>query len=348
LYGGLSVSALKKSRERPQPMRESHDSKEGLSTYSTADADAEDALIERLQGLAWEDTATSDQRLSAPNNHDARFIDQLWPVASQLRTRRGKRCKECRQFLARPDPKVSNLKYKIRLLALNHIPRLTLKPLHSAIAIQTANPLFPLRPSEAVQPDLQPLLVQQYILTVRNPIFETVKISLATPAITPGRVQSRVTILCPSFTLGPAGDVWDEALSTSTPSATKDAAGGPEAAMASLTGRTTEESERQPEAGKIWDRTRNSTSVIIEVIPGPINPPATSIVPKTDEELAREEEEEGVDPEIVEIPIYLRAEWESIVDAEASEKVAKGRSVGEKVPKELAYWCVLGVGRIAG
>ncbi|KAK5122326.1 hypothetical protein LTR85_004237 [Meristemomyces frigidus] len=347
IYGGLSATALKKSREKPQPMREARDQSEGFSAYGFEETDHEEAITSKLRALSWEDTTTAEQRLSTPPNNDSRFADQLWPVATQLRTRKGKRCKTCRQFVSRPDSKVTHIRYKIRLLAMNNVPRLFMRPLHSPNPAPP-NPAFRLREDDPMQAELQAHVAQQYVLTIRNPIFETIKVTLATPGTTPGKVASRITILCPSFPVGPAGDVWDEALSSSTASNSVSNDGSRKAAMASLTGKAPEDADRQPEAGKIWDRTRNSTSVIVEIVPGSLRPPP-SIVPKTEDELAAEELDE--DDDVLEVPVYVRAEWETVIDADSfapGEKDSKhhGRH-GEKVSKELAYWCVLGVGRIA-
>ena len=338
LYGGLSYNALKKSREKPQPMREAMQQSEGLTTFVPETSESD--VIQKMQTLGWEATTSSSQRLSIPVNDDARFTEQLWPAATPLRTRRAKRCKTCRHIIARPDPKVGSMRYKIRLLAMNYIPRLSTRPLHLTMPLN--NPAFHLRSAVPEQEALQPHQTKQYILTIRNPIFETVKITLATPATTPGKVASRVTILCPSFTVGPAGDVWDEALSASTQSISD---GSRKAAMASLTG-SSESSDRQPEAGKVWDKTRNSTSVVVEIIPGSLKPPP-SIVPKTQEELADEELEE--DDDVLEVPVYVRAEWEAEVKPGESVQSKKEVSAapGEKVKKEVGYWVVLGVGRIA-
>ncbi|KAK5136405.1 hypothetical protein LTR08_003531 [Meristemomyces frigidus] len=348
IYGGLSANALKKSREKPQPMREARDQSEGFSAYRPDGIGHEEMIISKMRAMNWEDGTTVGLRSSAPTNDNARFVDQLWPVAAPLRTRKGKRCKTCRQFIARPDPKSSHMRYKIRLLAMNNLPRCSMKQLHSPIPAPP-NPAFRLRADDSRQPDLQAHVAQQYVLTIRNPIFDTIRVTLATPATTPGKVASRVTILCPSFAVGPAGDVWDEALSTSTAPVSTSNDGGRKAAMASLTGKASEESDRQPEAGKIWDRTRNSTSVIVEIVPGQLRPPP-SIVPRNDKELAAEELAE--DDDVLEVPVYVRAEWETVIEEDALGQGAKDDKhrdrVGEKVAKEVAYWCVLGVGRIAG
>lgn len=339
LYGGLSHDALKKTRKRPQPMREALNESEGLSTFTASNSDHD--TIRKMRFLDWEGTSSSSQRYSVPLNNEARFTAQLWPAATPLRTRRGRRCRTCRQFLTRPDSKVGSTRYKIRLLALNYIPRLSIRPLSTSPTPQNTSVNL-IRP-DPPPPDLvQPNQTKQYILTLRNPLFEAVKITLASPSTTPGPVASKVTILCPSFTLGPAGDLWDDALaSTATPPAD----GGPKAAMASLTGATSSTTEpRQPEAGKFWEKTRSSTSVVVEIVPGSRSGQAV---------LLAEQDEE--DDDVLEVPIFVRAEWE--VDGKAGESGASGgrgrdlekrKEAGEeRVKKELGFWAVLGVGRIA-
>ncbi|KAI7492761.1 hypothetical protein KC367_g9012 [Hortaea werneckii] len=386
LYGGLSADALKKSREKAQPMREARSADEGLNTYppsisATPDEDPDKAILARLRDLSWDETASPAQRLTHPLNTPARFKSHLWPIATRLRTRKGKRCKTCRQFVSRPDREVSRLKYKIRMPASQHIPRLLFRPLYpptlpSAIgpgAVLAGKPDFRLKVEDLQPaPPLAQGITQQYVLTVKNPIFEPVKINLATPAVTPGKVGTRVTILCPSFTVGPAGDVWDEALSSTTAgtaaTASADASqqsgagggGGREAAMASLTGKgsssaataggaSTGDDKAQPEAGKVWDRTRNSTSIILEITPGfldgssqqrrPSVAPTSQQAPKPpqaaagegtrpEQDVDDEDEETNDDADILEIPIFVRAEWDEPAEEGGGEKGGRLASRG--------------------
>jgi dynactin-4 len=335
LYGGLSYNALKKTREKPQPMREASGQHEGLRTFTADEMGDDDEAIEKLGSLGIHSTCTGAQRLATPSNFDARFVDDLWPVATPLRVRRGKRCRTCRQFLARPEPKVGSMRYKIRLIAVNFVQRLSIRLLHSPAVPH--NGAFHTRMEPLPVIKLPPNQAQQYILTVRNPVFESVKITLSTPSITPGRVATRVTILCPSFTVGPAGDIWDEALSASTTAAND---GSRQAAMASLTGST--DADRQPEAGKVWERSRNSTSVILEVVPGALFS-QTGIALGGKAEAASDTL--GEDDDLLEIPIHVRAEWEA--DAHEGDGLSGNERKKERENKELGYWCVLGLGRIA-
>jgi dynactin-4 len=325
IYGGLTNKAMKKNRAKPQPMREAATDDEGFAAFAVEDDKHETDLLQKMQDLGWDETVSEEQALSTPANYDARFNDDLWPAATQLLAKRGKRCRACRQFIVRPEPKATGWRYKIRILASSNIPRLSLKPLQTIGPVK--NPSFAMRTEQLYkEPTLKPYIAQHYILTLRNPLFETVKVTLATPVTTPGRVASKVTILCPSFTIGAAGDQWDDALyAPGVPSG----GGGRQAATTILTG-SAADTERQPEAGKVWERTRNSTSVILEIVPGSLEPPIGEDHGEVD---VVETEDDG----ILEIPVYVRVEWSADTHGE------KG---GEKEPRELGYWCVLGVGRI--
>ncbi|KAG9573720.1 hypothetical protein KCU77_g15055, partial [Aureobasidium melanogenum] len=326
IYGGLSHTALKKARERPQPMREALNSTEGLELLShSADADA--TAVEKLRTEGYDGTTTLSQRVSHPYNHRVRFNDQLWPIATLLRTRRSKRCRTCRHIIARPEPKMGSTRYKIRLLAQNNIPRLALRLLSPSASSAPASS-FALTPA-ALQAQhnteyekLRPGLPVQFLLTLTNPLFEPVRITLATPATTPGNVASRVTVLCPTFAIGAASDMWD-----------------PDA-ISSGTAKDQSAEDRQPEAGKVWEKGRNWTTVVVEVVPGRLDKKTGNTT-----ESATGDESKGADEDVLEIPVFVRVEWEAEVTAE--DAAATGAAKGTKESREIAFWSVLGAGKIA-
>lgn len=341
LYGGLSYAALKKSREKPQPMREALAEADGITFLDSSNNDAE--TIEKLLQRGHTGTASPDQRISHPYNHGTKLTSDLWPIATLLRTRRSKRCKSCRHILTKPEPKIGSTRYKIRLLAQNHIPRLSLRLFSpssatagsataapSAAFALTATSLHAFKDSEYER--LRPQLPVQFLLTLTNPLFDPVRVTLATPSLTPGAVESRVTILCPSFEIGAAGDVWDEALRPGS---------------SGTVGRDGE--ERQPEAGKVWERGRNWTAVVMEVVPGTL-PDSRSRGSKIEDPDDDDDEEvdqkpaKGIDEEVLEIPVFVRVEWEAEVAAE--DAAASGAVKGTKENRELAFWTILGAGRI--
>ncbi|KAL2014310.1 hypothetical protein VTN00DRAFT_1835 [Thermoascus crustaceus] len=338
--GGIYGGAGKKQKSKPPVMREALTASEGLKIPAP---DAESAIIKRISSeeCGWDGLASMEQR--AFQSPDARFVEDLRPLPVLLRTKRSKRCKACKHILVKPEFKPQSTRFRIRLIALSYIPLPTLRPLaftpqpgQSSGAISVPN-------LDALPPQI-PI---QYLLTLKNHMFDPVRVTLATPSRTPGRVASRVTILCPQFEIGANSDVWDEALqggtSTTTDRSSRSAVPG---------------YEKVAEAGKVWDKGRNWTTVVLEVVPGNLpghkdddgnNPNNGYDDDDDDDDNSNDNDGEDGDTELrededlLEIPVFVRLEWDS--ENQIEQPVGKGQKP-EMVKRELAYWMVLGVGRI--
>ncbi|KAL4786153.1 dynactin p62 family-domain-containing protein [Aspergillus varians] len=358
LYGNTN----KKSRARPPVMRETLAPSEGLSVPAP---DSETAIIKRMASddCGWEGLASIEQRAS--QSPGARFVEDLLPLPTLLRTKRSKRCKSCKHILVKPEFKPQSVRYRIKLIAISYIPLPTLRPL-----------VLPPTSSQHPQPTpnldtLQPLQPIQLLLTLKNHMFDPIRITLATPSVTPGRVASKVTILCPQFDIGANKDAWSEALETASPQT------------------RTPPFEKVAEAGKVWEKGRNWTTVVLEVVPGSLprgklstrspariiggnrNSDGDDVDNDDDEDDDSDDSDNGAagglsgqldwsgqgkdlsqqiqpDEDILEIPVFVRMEWDSDSQIE-SEEGGKDSFVGGGggAKRELAYWMVLGVGRIA-
>ncbi|KAI9689710.1 MAG: hypothetical protein M1820_010080 [Bogoriella megaspora] len=371
-----------RSKDKPSSMREAENEVEGLRL--TQDND-EERIIEQMRTKGWDATTSQEQRIAHPDNMDASLASDLRPVSALLRTKRSKRCRNCRHILVRPEPKVASTRYKIRNLALNYLPSLRLRAFTSApslinpathpltlaarpistpnsglaTASTTASMISPSTSLDAIAP-ATPLSL---LITLHNPLFDPVKVTLGTPSLTPPlrsntpASRSRVTILCPQFDIGASGDVWDEALDAggkdSKEKSIKDA-------TAALEGSST--AQKQAEAGKVWEKGRNWTSVVMEVVPGVIGQSTPTVLGSfgkggdggdggdgedEDDAQARFMNE---DANILEIPLSIRVEYETEAgpgEGAAVGEKASGGLKDRKEQRELTYWCVLGVGRIA-
>jgi dynactin-4 len=273
-------------------------------------------------------------------------------VPYQLRTKRTKRCSRCKEALVIPDKKVSTTKFKMKALASSFLPRLTISPLNptsssSASALATLSGQL-----VSAEQKLTPGKTHQFLLTIKNPLYETIRVSLASKARTPGRFGHKITILCPQFEVGASrdqyADVWDEALATD--GAEKSNGAG------------------DVVAGKPYARGRNTTGVVVEVVPAPLSNPFA----KNEKTVPRmsigafdpynlddvEGSDDDVDPDalaedddILEIPVRVRVEWEAEQTHGEGHHDGAGKGGGDgaegKVKHELAFWVVLGVGRVA-
>ncbi|KAL1392589.1 dynactin p62 family-domain-containing protein [Phyllosticta capitalensis] len=368
-----SSSNLKKAKkDKPTAMREAVGLDEGIVEYDPA---SEEAIISRIKEGGWDGTTTSESRATQLSD-DVRFTADLRPIPTLLRTKRAKRCRTCRHILARPETKISSSRYKIKLLALNNIPHISLRALPnpqqfntSTSSSMTLPPAQPTPPGAPVNYDaLQPFLPHPFLLTIRNPLFDSIHVTLATPAVTPGRIASKITILCPEFDVGANTDVWDEALNASNP--TSGAGSGSASAPGTLRGRPGVSMDpygggsHALEAGKIWDRGRNWTTVVVEIVPDRAE--ASELEGGLDE-----------DEDVLEVPLFVRIEYETEVAVEearearerererekARAKLGGAKDEGDdkeggdggrgtpalppgKVRREEAFWCVLGAGRI--
>ncbi|KAI1854897.1 hypothetical protein JX265_002536 [Neoarthrinium moseri] len=315
LYSGNGLAALK-PKSRPTEIREADSFKDGFRPSNLDESSSISALREN----GYDGTVTNSQATSQVDE-GARFVEDLWPIPHLLRSKRAKRCPVCRHILSKPEAKVNNTRWRIRLVAGNYIPSISIKPLNP-----TDTPGLPVPDTSSLT--LTPLKPTQYLLTFKNQMFDQIKVTLATPATTPGRFASRVTVLCPQFTIDANAEDYDinEALKDDRR-------------------QDKEEAAPQVEAGKPWERGRNWVSIVVEVIPSSLRiepKPAILRKPGEAEDLGPLKEDE----DILEIPMFVRLEWESeAAQDQVGSTASKDKEAKEK--RELAYWCVLGLGRIS-
>ena len=320
LYTGRNAYG-KKDQLRSDPMRESADPSEGMRVL---DPSSDHAAIEKLQTQGWTSTASTAQQVE--QRYPSRFTSELRPIQTQLRTKRSKRCRVCRHILVKPEAKVQSTRFRIRLIALNYIPTIYLKPLQPSPF--TSLPLLDLNALPVLRPT-------QYLLTLKNPLFDPVRINLATPTHTPSKYSHKVTILCPQFEIGPNVDQWDEALGA-------DGKGRRSSKVLNLSKieYAGAEGGKVAEAGKVWEKGRNWSTVVVEVVCAAV--------------AENEGEPEGQDEDVLEIPMFVRMDWEAESEKDSLlAEIRRGNAGHEeekdKIEKrELAFWVVLGVGRVAG
>ncbi|KAI9679741.1 MAG: hypothetical protein M1817_004755 [Caeruleum heppii] len=319
LYGGLGGYGSKKPKAKAEPMREALSPDEGLKVISD-----QDPLIREMSDVGWDGTTSLTQRHGI--NSAARFPSYVITRHDCSVVPAG--LTDTQSYSSHPDAPPHK--------ALQTLSNMSPHPRQTRVqgangSIQDASPRATV-PWEVVTPALRPFTTTQCLLTFKNPLFDPISVTLATPTQTPGPMSCKTTILCPQFGVGANTDVWDEALgSATTATSNSDLRRKKE-------GSSGDGQERQAEAGKVWEKGRNWTSVVLEVVPG--------------SQQSEADEEPGEDDDVLEIPVFVRVDWE--VDAamgSGTEAVSgDGEAAGAKDRKErreLAYWTVLGVGRVA-
>ncbi|KAK9470638.1 dynactin p62 family-domain-containing protein [Dipodascopsis tothii] len=211
----------------------------------------------------------------------------LLPVPQRLRSRLARRCRACRHILVRPDtarsrkaaaPSLGTVTaaLKICLLSRNYLPTVHVTSLNAITnpqAFASAEPPAPAptmfssaRPLADAQPStrLRPQRTYHYVLTLVNPLYERMRVSLATATTTPAAGTNagghKVTLLAPAFDIGgyetDAIEDWDVGM-----------IGVMKAKLAAL--QVHPSLAAGATAGGVFDRGRNWTSVVMEVVPAP-------------------------------------------------------------------------------
>ncbi|KAL9114993.1 MAG: hypothetical protein Q9227_001237 [Pyrenula ochraceoflavens] len=349
-----SIGPSKKTSEtHPQPMREALKPSEGLFTPEPPTA----TIAAMSQPTTYIDSATHAQQIFQnagpfPGAPNSRFTSSLLPMPQLLRTKRSKRCGTCKHILVKHEYKPDSARYRIRLVALSYVPVVTMRPLklpnnplNTSISSTTTSGI----PSDTAKQSHPVLLTPgqpiQYLLTLRNHIFERVRCTLGTPSVTPGKYPHRVTILCPQFEIGANAEMWEF-----------DPPG---------------ESAQEVVAGKVFEKGRNWTGVVVEVVPTVTTAAMGGGGGGAGEGGREGEMDEDEDEDVLEIPVRVRLEWRQTDEAGLARARSReedggggagagegggegggggggggGEGVEDLLARELNYWMVLGVGRV--
>ncbi|RGB34571.1 dynactin p62 family-domain-containing protein [Rhizophagus diaphanus] len=112
-------------------------------------------------------------------------VERLQPQRIHLRTKRVKRCRSCRHILIKPEQKAQSTKFKIKLVALNNIPKISIASLPKLILNQRT----------------------QIVLKFSNPLDEEISVDLTTQEET--NECGKVNILAPHFNITPYDGLWE-------------------------------------------------------------------------------------------------------------------------------------------
>ncbi|KAI7905113.1 dynactin p62 family-domain-containing protein [Cokeromyces recurvatus] len=199
-------------------------------------ADDDIKLLESITTMRSIDgVSTLSQRFSQLHNQPYE-LSKIHPQRIHLAIKRSKRCRSCRHILIKPEQKAQATRFKIKLVAMNYIPTITLVKLpkknwHLKVGVPT-----------------------QLILKFTNPLYEEMNITLATPQIK--EINGKVTILSPHFTVGAYNETIeydDEMYPMGNNSNKRNNNNNNYAAYSYVDG--------------IYEKKNNYTSILIEVVP---------------------------------------------------------------------------------
>ncbi|KAI9494457.1 dynactin p62 family-domain-containing protein [Zychaea mexicana] len=295
-------------------------------------------LVDHLMSLRSVDqVSTLSQRFS--QLHDQPYqLSQIHPQRIHLCIKRSKRCRTCRHILIKPEQKAQATRFKIKLVAMNYIPTISI--------VKLPRKTWP----------LQQGIPTQFVLKFTNPLYEEMSITLATPQMqeTPGskegattatateqqqqqqqqhgdeaQIRGKVTLLSPHFTVGAYNETIeydDEMYPTGSNMRGRSAFGGGGLSSSWADG--------------VHEKRNNYTSIIVEVIPEKTGeftfPLLVTYNYKSDED--RMDVSSGdIDEEDIED-----------VDADdvSSRKANSSMRLDDDRIKSYSFWCLIGLGQV--
>jgi dynactin-4 len=153
----------------------------------------------------------------------------LKPLRTPLQCKRSKRCPECEHVLIKPDQKSSSTRFKVKLIASNYLPSITIYR-RPPVTISRSNPLStPHTPSsrrlinssasndngKVDKEPLRPGRTYSYELSFVNPLYEPiqVKLAIARPSIIDQNgietAPYAVNLPSPNFPISRYAEAWE-------------------------------------------------------------------------------------------------------------------------------------------
>ncbi|KAI8086676.1 dynactin p62 family-domain-containing protein [Halteromyces radiatus] len=306
-----------------------------ISTYETSVQvpEKESATLESLMGLRdMNRISTLAQRYT--QLHDQPYhMDQIHPQRIHLCIKRSKRCRTCRHILIKPEQKAQATRFKIKLVAMNYIPNITITK------------IFTQQPSTStILQQQQPLVLKlgvatQFALKFTNPLYEVMSVTLATPPPqqkknfgneddTSATVNGRVTIISPHFTVNAYNETieYDDEMYPLSNSSSSKSKPGISASWAS----------------GIYEKRNNYTSVIVEVIPekpGEFKFPLLVTCNYKSDEDRMDVSSGDIDEEEIE-----NIDMDSSIDG--SRKANSSIRMDDDKIKSYSFWCLVGLGMV--
>lgn len=150
---------------------------------------------------------------------NAEHHSDLKPLRIPLHSKKSKRCPTCRHILIKPEQKAQSVKYKIKLVAANYIPAVTvslpsLEPPPPTIAtLKRSTSTKPAQEDDKpAQAQMQAGKTYPFHLALTNPLYDpiTVKLSMQRTTNTAGkRPPFAVSLPNASFPIAAYAEAWE-------------------------------------------------------------------------------------------------------------------------------------------
>ncbi|PFH53409.1 hypothetical protein AMATHDRAFT_73583 [Amanita thiersii Skay4041] len=190
------------------------------STIGTGGGEADVEFMKHIETI--NEVASLEQRWGSSWVTSLQTRD-LKPLRIPLHSKRSKRCPVCTHILIKPEQKAQSVRYKIKLVAANYLPAITVALPHMYPTTETVKRA--LAKSSAAANDrlnaaLHPGETYAFHLALTNPLYDPIQVRLATPRVhatntsTANQEKSRrppfgVSLPTSPFTVAAFAEAWE-------------------------------------------------------------------------------------------------------------------------------------------
>ncbi|KAF8630933.1 hypothetical protein AX17_005290 [Amanita inopinata Kibby_2008] len=193
-----------------------------ITTASAIGSGGGEADVEFMKHLETvEEVASLEQRWGNSWATSLQTRD-LKPVRIPLHSKRSKRCPVCTHILIKPEQKAQSVRYKIKLVAANYLPAITVALPHTFPTPDTVKRALTKTSSTTAandqsNPTLHPGETYAFHLALTNPLYDPIQVRLATPRMHAAssttekarRPPFGVSIPTSTFTVAAFAEAWE-------------------------------------------------------------------------------------------------------------------------------------------
>ncbi|KAL1745787.1 dynactin p62 family-domain-containing protein [Schizophyllum fasciatum] len=213
-YNALSRSRAGKDKSASKDEMPEYRARQDVAAVSIiggGGGEADVDFMRHLEGIA--EVASLEQRWESSWATPLRALD-LKPLRIPLHSKRSKRCPACTHILIKPEQKAQSVRYKIKLVAANYLPSMTVRLPHLARPI--AQPPRSLSKSTMTPPvvdePMQAGRTYPFHLALTNPLYDPIQVRLSVQRVHAERQRRppfAVSLPTTVFSIAPFAEAWE-------------------------------------------------------------------------------------------------------------------------------------------
>ncbi|TRM60626.1 dynactin p62 family-domain-containing protein [Schizophyllum amplum] len=213
-YNALSRSRGSKDKSTSKDEMPEYRARQDAAAASIVGGGGGEADVDFMRHLeSVAEVASLEQRWESSWATPLRARD-LRPLRIPLHSKRSKRCPACTHILIKPEQKAQSVRYKIKLVAANYLPSMTVRLPH--LARPPAGPPRTISKATAAQPvadePMQAGRTYPFHIALTNPLYDPIQVRLSVQRVHAERARRppfAVSLPTAVFSIAPFAEAWE-------------------------------------------------------------------------------------------------------------------------------------------